>query len=34
MGLSRRHFTKEFKPAAIQRLEMGGPSQRWRGHLK
>jgi transposase-like protein len=24
MGLSRRQFTKEFKLAAIQRLEMGG----------
>jgi len=23
MGLSRRQFTKEFKQAAIQRLEMG-----------
>ena len=23
MGLSRRQFTKEFKLAAIQRLEMG-----------
>ena len=24
MGLSRRQFTKEFKLAAIQRLESGG----------
>ena len=24
MGLSRRHFTKEFKLAAVRRLEAGG----------
>ena len=34
MGLSRRMFTKEFKLAAVQRLERGVPSARWRGRWK
>ena len=31
MGLSRRQFTKEFKLAAIQRLEMGALTVAGRG---
>ena len=34
MGLSRRQFTKEFKLAAIQRLEMGPRWRRWHERLK
>jgi hypothetical protein len=34
MGLSRRMFTKEFKLAAVQRLERGSSMGRWRGRWK
>ena len=34
MGLSRRQFTKEFKLAAIQRLERGRGWRRWHERLK
>ena len=34
MGLSRRLFTKEFKLAAVRRLEQGFPSARRRGRWR
>jgi hypothetical protein len=34
MGLSRRMFTKEFKLAAVQRLEQGYRWARWLGLWK
>ena len=34
MGLSRWQFTREFKLAAVRRLEMGCRSPRWRGRLR
>jgi len=34
MGLSRRMFTKEFKLAAVQRLEQGVSLARWLARWK
>jgi stalled ribosome alternative rescue factor ArfA len=34
MGLSRRQFSREFEPEALQRLERGHRVMRWRGCLR
>ena len=34
MGLFRRQFTKEFKLAAVRRLEQGVRSPKWRGRWR
>jgi hypothetical protein len=34
MSLSRRTFSKEFKEAAVKRLELGHPSPRWHERVK
>ena len=34
MGLSRRQFSREFEPEALQRLERGHRLMRWRGCLR
>ena len=34
MGMSRRQFTKEFKEAAVRRLELGASLARWCGRVR
>ena len=34
MGLSRRKFTREFKKAAVRRLELGAAVERFREGVK
>jgi transposase-like protein len=34
MGMSRRKFTREFKEAAVRRLELGHLSPKWRVPVK